>query len=690
MSSSRSNRIDPALLAQLGRRTHVSQSGLVQVLKELSEMGELASEPPSRQSIKRARTAAACRSTVYGAILVFVMITLLDPLADSKLTYLQPASLLRWLSEESLPFREFLTAVWMAYPCSQSKPWRIVVYADEVLPGNQLKHVNLRKLQAIYWSILEFGVAALSLEQFWFTLTVCRSKIVERCPGGMSAIFRILIAAFFDSNIADFFEGGVVVRLSHGYQTLVMKMGAMISDLAAFKQVIQHKGHNGSLFCLECRNVIDTTSRIRQPRDAEFKLCPATETNVNNFIVHTDASIVETVQYLHAEKSRMNKGTFNKEQQYLGFNYVPEGILLDRHMNKLFPIISLVMFDWMHIYFVHGIFQLVVGLMLNRFATLHMGHSIVHEFVSRFVWPSKWGGKSNDGRSVFEKRSSGAIYLQCQASEGLSVYPIFELFCKLYITNKFTQTEDDICECYYLLCSVIRMLRNLPNHRVDPAKLLDKTVQFLKKFIEVWGADEWIPKCHFAIHVPLHYMKFQRFLLNCWVLERKHKYAKNVANKLCNTNAPEKFEVPILEDILFHQLDFLRKPCSFPTTRTRLVNAQTASRASVQLLQQLFGSTLSIATVLQSKEAANGVIHFHAGDIAFAKVDNEPCVVEIINHYWAVDLTLSLVVPWTRVSTYTFTPSDQPVFVSTTDLIDLCISAPSEVDNVQYVVPCKY
>ena len=68
--TSRASRIDPAQLAQLGECTHVSQSGLAQVLKELKDMGELASEPPSRQSIKRARTAAANWTTVHGAIRV--------------------------------------------------------------------------------------------------------------------------------------------------------------------------------------------------------------------------------------------------------------------------------------------------------------------------------------------------------------------------------------------------------------------------------------------------------------------------------------------------------------------------------------------------------------------------------------------------------------------------------------------
>ena len=43
-------------------------------------------------------------------------------------------------------------------------PWRVVLYADEVCPGNPLGYVGARKTWAVYWSVLEFGQAALSSE----------------------------------------------------------------------------------------------------------------------------------------------------------------------------------------------------------------------------------------------------------------------------------------------------------------------------------------------------------------------------------------------------------------------------------------------------------------------------------------------------------------------------------------------
>ena len=44
------------------------------------------------------------------------------------------------------------------------EPWRLVLYADEILPGNQLVYTSGRKLWGFYWSVLEWGSAALADE----------------------------------------------------------------------------------------------------------------------------------------------------------------------------------------------------------------------------------------------------------------------------------------------------------------------------------------------------------------------------------------------------------------------------------------------------------------------------------------------------------------------------------------------
>ena len=44
------------------------------------------------------------------------------------------------------------------------RPLNIVLYGDEITPGNALAHKHRRKSWGIYWTLLEFGPAALSCE----------------------------------------------------------------------------------------------------------------------------------------------------------------------------------------------------------------------------------------------------------------------------------------------------------------------------------------------------------------------------------------------------------------------------------------------------------------------------------------------------------------------------------------------
>ena len=55
----------------------------------------------------------------------------------------------------------------LAASSSPSKPLSICLYTDEVLPGNPLAVTTDRKLWCWYWSVLEFGSAALSNEEIY-------------------------------------------------------------------------------------------------------------------------------------------------------------------------------------------------------------------------------------------------------------------------------------------------------------------------------------------------------------------------------------------------------------------------------------------------------------------------------------------------------------------------------------------
>ena len=52
-------------------------------------------------------------------------------------------------------------------------------------------------VQAIYWSITEFGVDALCQCDVWLVLATIRSDLVNSLEGGMSHLVKLLLLALF-------------------------------------------------------------------------------------------------------------------------------------------------------------------------------------------------------------------------------------------------------------------------------------------------------------------------------------------------------------------------------------------------------------------------------------------------------------------------------------------------------------
>ena len=79
----------------------------------------------------------------------------------------------------------FLEAL-AARPSSAASPWRLVLYIDEITPGNVLRPDNKRKDTAFYSSFCELG-GFLRKEEAWLLAGVLRSDVVKNISGGISA-----------------------------------------------------------------------------------------------------------------------------------------------------------------------------------------------------------------------------------------------------------------------------------------------------------------------------------------------------------------------------------------------------------------------------------------------------------------------------------------------------------------------
>lgn len=139
---------------------YVSQSALAVLLKELER------EPMpacNRQAIRDARNDAVRTHTPYGPLHQTIKVDLHEgDTVDIEIQH--PFAMLYNTCRQSDVFSEFMSRVAAAHPSTVSRPWQLIIYTDEILPGNQLAHKSARKSWAVYWSIMQFGMSVLSDE----------------------------------------------------------------------------------------------------------------------------------------------------------------------------------------------------------------------------------------------------------------------------------------------------------------------------------------------------------------------------------------------------------------------------------------------------------------------------------------------------------------------------------------------
>ena len=60
----------------------------------------------------------------------------------------------------------------------------LVLYGDEVVPGNVLRHDGGRKVFCFYWAFLEWPVWILHYSDAWILFGALRTKLIAKVKGG--------------------------------------------------------------------------------------------------------------------------------------------------------------------------------------------------------------------------------------------------------------------------------------------------------------------------------------------------------------------------------------------------------------------------------------------------------------------------------------------------------------------------
>ena len=186
----------------------------------------------------------------------------------------------------------------------------------------------------------------------------------------------------------------------------------------------------------------------------------------------------------------------------LGWNIEPGGLLWnDSLLCRAHPV-DHVLFDWMHVFFVSGIFNITLFLVLHHFTTCGVSYQNIHDFVAAWSLPRR--RHYTNIADVFSKKrvdsSKDAQSWKCTASEGLSLLQILAHFMASVLDGHRQEETKSHARVFLELVHMIELLLRSARRRVPGREYADAACAFLTSFRNLFGAEWMTPKFHYAVH----------------------------------------------------------------------------------------------------------------------------------------------------------------------------------------------
>ena len=222
-----------------------SQTALHAMVQEAKSSGlpEVSSSKHQREA--RRELLKTCHGGALGPLIQEAPLHQVDG-SPSTFVFTSLLTYLSALFSRGNSFQKLLASRHEACPSSTSKPWRRVMYLDELVPGNVLGRAE-RKSWAWYCSFLRFGQHLHSTDS-WLTTGLARSNHVASVEAGVSQMTATLLKAFFCNPLVHPPTGFILKHPEKGDIRLHFTFGMLLADGAAQKMVWGSKGDSGSIF----------------------------------------------------------------------------------------------------------------------------------------------------------------------------------------------------------------------------------------------------------------------------------------------------------------------------------------------------------------------------------------------------------------------------------------------------------
>ncbi|CAK0853126.1 unnamed protein product [Prorocentrum cordatum] len=545
-----------------GRGAHVTAQALSQILDQVRREGVPDASSPS--TIQRERQRAAFQDTSFGKLLQLHKVPTtkggtVEMYLAHPLGFLEAASKFSECYRDTLALdrgRNFIT---------------VLLYADEVTPGNPLAEHNDRKVQMCYWSFAELGFPALNAEAAWNTIAAVQATSVDNMDGNMSQVFKYVLRQFFGraDGKPDLRDGVSIAVAGEAAPRLVFgRLGIIVQDERAFKASMQVMGATAHKVCALCANAVGHRSLLL-PDPSNF-LVSADEVDISKFRAHT-ASGIRGIQRRLRELAAVPNGKteLEKYETLMGYKYFASNWLQGESLVDDIDVVKAWCWDWMHCYMVNGVYTKEVSELVHRLRQVGLGPDVLDGFLKQWQWPLA----HPDAKDLCSQHSDNSP--SGNASVFLSSAVVLEKWLR-DVALPIVGGADAEVRSGIALCVVVQLLTIVNSGLVEAGQLATAIGRHLALHKAAYGQSLWLPKSHYTIHLP-DTLRRHKCLLSVFVQERKHRTVKTMATGRHTTVS---YNRGLMEEVTVQHLYQLKMPLTKPS----LLNPRPATKRVRSLL----------------------------------------------------------------------------------------------------------
>jgi hypothetical protein len=468
------------------------------------------------EQLSRAVAHHAKAETPYGTVVQGIELETFD--GPMKWDIINPFAYIWYLSSLSQDF-----AVLIADSLRRSQNMlRLVMYGDELTPGNPLRSDGGRQAFNFYYSFLDFPHWLLHRKDGWLCFGSLKTTSVDVLVGGVAGLMTTIMKMLFCDGYANF-SSGFTFCINGGYRVCRAAFAGFIADEKGLKEFYDIKGQGGVKPCIDCKNVVNFIHKksVTAARGDGY-IVGLDVQSITDLDLHTDASIYAMVDDL-IEKRIAAAPDFSNLEMLYGINYNERSPLFTRELRNILKPKTHYNRDWQHTLASSGVAgtQLAACLTaVKKDATLKrasIDFETIETYCMQFNLPSSQG-KING--NWFRSKFLAEDHVKHFASDVLAMVPLLTSFLEQIVAPLGVLGEH--IKCMQLLNRILSLLQYTYAVSDEWHADLRKTVNdHHALFINLYHKHIKV-KFHHLLHLPddLHMLGV---VISCFVTERKHR-----------------------------------------------------------------------------------------------------------------------------------------------------------------------